>query len=171
MISIDVRHAANNLIAGNEHPYDLKITIASRMVEAAVDIINSPQEVNEILHPLCIIYEEEYDIVAPDLVILGIVKRIQEYMEDLGWDKRLKVKVKFKTVSKVFCMAIVRMDLDATFIERERLSLRRRKAKPPTVEVVSENPSSDELNEFFTVVDRESSSKADIRAIKSARRT
>jgi hypothetical protein len=141
------------------------------MVEAAVDIINSPQEVNEILHPLCIIYEEEYDVVAPDLVILDMVKRIREYMENLGWDNRLKVKVKFKTVSRVFCMALVRMDLDTTFIERERLSLRRRNAKLSTVEVVSENPSSDELNEFFKVVDRESSSKANIRSIKSARRT
>jgi hypothetical protein len=170
VISINVRHCALNLMMGEQQPYDLRLSIAQRMMEAAVDILNAPEQIEDIIGPLTQIYEESYDIIAPDDVILDMVKQLRTRAENLGWDSRLKVKVQFKTIGKAFCIAIVRMDLDATFIERERLVRRDERRKPPTATVVNDNPSSDDINEFLNVVDRESSRKSHLRAVKSARR-
>lgn len=170
MISIDVRQVALNLVSAKKHEQGLLISIAQRMTEAAVDIVNTPEETDEILEHLVSVYEGQYDLIAPDDAIMHIVGRLRTYMDNLGWDRRLKVKVGFKTIDTVLCVGMVRMDLDSTFVERERTLRRDKKRKTAPVEVVNDNPSSEEINEFFTGVDRETARKTHLRAVKSSRR-
>jgi hypothetical protein len=140
----------------HEQPYSVKEAIAERIIEAAVEIINEPRRQDVILDNLSYIYESTYDMVTPDLVILDFVNEIRKRMTAYGWDSRLVLKVSFTKLSNTFNRATVNMDLDAT-LERSKPAKKVRKVKvEKAIDIVSDNPSPDTINEFLNTVECQS---------------
>lgn len=156
MIGFDVRSLAINLVMEKyDEPYSVKEAIATRIIEAAVEIINEPKRQDVVLDNLNHIYESQYGMVTPDLVILDHVKNIQQQMKANGWDPRLVLKVSFKKLSNTYNFATIGMDLDAT-MKRNKQSKVKKVAVTKAIDIVSDNPSPDTINEFFNTVECQS---------------
>ena len=156
MIVLDVRNLALNLVLGTDQPFSVKEAIASRIVEAAIEIVNDPTTTNRLLDHLVPIYEGEYRMVSADLVILDQVNLVRKNMRMRGWDNRLMVKGTTRTIGKALHHVRIEMDLDATLnLGADKLT--RKPTRPAAMgELVSDNPSSDTINELNDAIDRES---------------
>lgn len=155
MISFDVRSLAQGLTMGKEEPFSVRETIIIQMIEAAVAIVNQPHRLNEIVEPLEYAYEFEYEVPAPAGIISRFVAHIQSEMKKHGWDRRLIVKAEFKAIQKSFHRANIVMDLDATILAKGE-AIQEAQDKPEVLDVVSDNPDAETINELLKAIDRES---------------
>lgn len=157
MIVFDVRSTALNLVMEkHDEPYSVKEAIAERIIEAAVEIINEPNRQDVILDNLNHIYELQYGMVTPDLVILAKAKEIKQQMTRNGWDPRLVLKVSFNKLSNTFNRATIGMDLDATMLRNKPAKAKKQVKVQKAIDIVSDNPSPDTINEFFNTVECQS---------------
>jgi hypothetical protein len=148
---------ANSFVMEVEDIPAVRESIAVRMLEAAVEIINYPSREDSILDQLGRVYEDHYEMLTPDLVIIKVKEALQKEMKRRSWDKRLHVQIRFNKVSHAFHQALIDMDLDATL---------RAAAKPKPVQritrakvtgdTINDNPSQEALNEFLETVERRS---------------
>jgi len=131
-------------------------SIAVRMLEAVVEMINHPRREEELLDHLGNVYEEHYDMLTPDLVMVELKQKLQKEMRRRSWDPRLKVKVDFKKISHGFHQAHIEMDLDATLRANAKPKVTRTVRSKVTGDTISENPSPEAINEFLETVERRS---------------
>jgi uncharacterized membrane protein YheB (UPF0754 family) len=131
-------------------------SIAVRMLEAVVEMINHPARQDKLLDQLGNVYEEHYDMLTPDLVMLKIRDQLQKETKRRSWDSRLKLKVSFKKISHGFHQAHIEMDLDATLKANVKPKVTRVKREKVTGETISDNPSPEAINEFLETVERRS---------------
>jgi hypothetical protein len=131
-------------------------SIAVRMLEAVVEMMNHPERTDRLLDQLGNVYEEHYDMLTPDLVMLQVKERLQKEMKRRSWDGRLKVKVSFKKISHAFHQAHIEMDLDATLAASAKSKTARKPRQKVTADTINDNPSQEALNEFLTIAERRS---------------
>jgi uncharacterized membrane protein YheB (UPF0754 family) len=131
-------------------------SIAVRMLEAVVEMMNHPTRQERLLDQLGNVYEEHYDMLTPDLVMLQLKERLEKEMKKRSWDPRLKVKVHFKKISHSFHQAHIEMDLDATLQANAKPKAVRNVRVKITGDTISDNPSPEAINEFLETVERRS---------------
>jgi len=131
-------------------------SIAVRMLEAVVEMMNHPTRQDRLLDQLGNVYEEHYDMLTPDLVMLQLKESIEKEMKRRSWDPRLKVKIGFKKISHGFHQAHIEMDLDATLQANAKPKVTRTVKAKVTGHTISDNPSPEAINEFLETVERRS---------------
>lgn len=172
MIILDVRDAALNLVMERNEPLDSKLVLIKRMFEAAVDIVNDPGKVDEEIDNLMESYDGYYGITKPDEIILHYRDLIRKAIKEASWDPRLVVKVKFVEVGggKAMSKADIYMDLEATIEKLEtEASLGEEDSKEAITEIVSDNPSAEQLHALSRSVSREGKQRAPVLSDRSPR--
>lgn len=77
------------------------------------------------------------------------VKTLREKTMKLGWDPRVKVAVKERTVGNAYQVLIYSMDLDRTIDDIKDSQLPAVFESPFTAQDIIDNPSAEDLNEWF----------------------
>jgi hypothetical protein len=148
---------ANSFVMEVDDIPAVRESIAVRMLEAAVEMINHPSRTDSILDQLGAVYEDHYEMLTPDLVIIKVKESLQKEMKRRSWDSRLKVQVKFKKVSHAFHQAYIEMDLDATLRDAAKPKPVRKITRAKlTADTINDNPCQETLNEFLETVERRS---------------
>ena len=172
MVICDVRDAALNLVMERDEPLDSKLVLVKRMIEAAVEIVNDPSKVDDEIDNLMDSYDGYYGITKPDEIILHYVDVMKKAIKAASWDTRLVVKVKFNEVGngKALCHADLFMDLDTT---AEKLGWvaapEDEDSKEAITEIVSDNPSAEQLHALSRSVSREGKQRTPVLSDRSPR--
>jgi len=159
MSVFDIKAMAKGMLFPVEQHPSFAETVALRMVETAVEIINTPERTEELLNGMTDAYELEIGMSRVDDQIVGIVKSIRQQMHRQGWDPRMKIRLDERRLSNTYHHARVSMDLDATVRSSlDGIQKKSRKAQSNTsiAEVVSDNPGAELINELDRELSRQS---------------
>ena len=158
MSVFDIKQMGKDLMFLNDQHASAKEVVAERLIEAAVEVVNFPQAQHSALFEgLAEVYELEMGLPRVDAIVMGIVTRIRQDMNQNGWDPRMKIKLESKKLSSTFHRITVKMDLDATVLAEVK-TVRRTHVKarrPEITDVVSDNPGAELLNEFDRELSRQ----------------
>lgn len=172
MSSFDIKHMARGLLfPENQHP-SFAETVATRMVETAVEIINAPHRTEDLLNAMTDAYEMDIGMSRVDDQIIGIVKRIRTQMHNDGWDPRVKIRLAERKLSNTYHQLRVCMDLDETIrssLDSIRHQSRKHKEDTSIVEVVSDNPGAELINELDRELSRQSQHRTPLLSDRDAK--
>jgi hypothetical protein len=167
----DIKVMGNELFFPEEQHRSFRETVALRLVETAVDIINEPNLTEQLLLPMIDIYELEMGMNRVDDRVMGIVERIRQDMRNAGWDPRMKIRLEERKLSNTYHRAIVCMDLDATVkavVQTTQQKKTRKVRETKIADVVSDNPGVELINELDRVVSRQSQRRTPLLSDRNA---
>lgn len=159
MIGFDVREIANALIMEKKECLLAKEAIIQELITMAVEIVNHPHRENSIMDSIEFDFEMEYGIPNIHRLIRKFVDHINKEKDKREWDKRLLVKVEFRSILRSYHRAIIFMDLETTFLLRGNDLLADMAEEQEISELVDANPNLEDLNELLGKIDSESRRK------------
>lgn len=171
MSAFDIKAMGRGFIFATEQHISFKETVALRMVETAVEIVNEPHRTEMLLNNMTEAYELEFGIDRVDDQIMGLVNMIRKDMLSKCWDPRTKVKIQERKLSNTYHRAIICMDLDATVksVNAEARKHARKRTSLPITDVVSDNPGAELINELDRVVSRQSKRRTPLLSDRSGK--
>lgn len=150
MVTIDIMALANDFILESSQPLVVRMEIARGFIKAAVEYVNTrDKEKRETIEENIYAYgEDNFGMVAPDKVFISYVARIQRMIRAAGWDPRIVVTLAHKEVGLAYVTATLQMDLEATATKLGWDMSPAPAEKESIMEVITDQPSMDEINEF-----------------------
>ncbi|MNM27099.1 hypothetical protein D3C81_375830 [compost metagenome] len=151
MIIFDVKELGRSFLMPFGEPQGVREHLALEVLRYSVDIFNDPHLMQNCLGDAEEVFEGDYDVMGVAELIVRHYRHILKITRSYGWDPRTKAKLEFKRFGKGFHQARVMMDLEETtarMLSEARLDL---PAETHVTDIVSDNPSSDVINELSTV--------------------
>ena len=149
MSAFDIKAMGRGYIFATEQHPSFKETVAVRLVETAVEIINNTQQTDALLSNVTHAYEMTFGMDRVDDQVMGLVEMMRKDMSTKGWDPRTKIKLVERKLSNTYHRLVVVMDLEATVKSfNEGVRKQSRKRATPIADVVSDNPGAELINEL-----------------------
>lgn len=151
MIIFDVKDLARNFLMPTNEPQSVREYLALEVLRYSVELFNDPHRLHNLLGDAEEIFENDYDVMGVAEIIVRHWRHIQKVTRSYGWDVRTKAQLEFKRIGNGFHHARVVMDLEETMARMLDAAHLNHPQEAHVTDIVSDNPSSDVINELSTV--------------------
>lgn len=153
-MKIDILMIASQLMIDSEYNEEVKVVLAERIVESALDVFNNSLEDGRCLHDfkkLTRDLDNTFGLFDAERVILDLTKVVKDETKKHYWDPRTLVMGKFVRVPGTLNICVIQMDLDATVerINEYNQSSSGRESVTTIAELVSDTPNLSDINELL----------------------
>lgn len=151
MIIFDVKELARSFLMPSGEPQGVREHLALEVLRYSVGIFNDPHLLQHYLGDAEEVFEIDYDVMGVAEIIIRHYRHITKITRSYGWDPRTKAKLEFKRIGKGFHHARVVMDLEETTARMLNEAHLDRPVETHVTDIVSDNPSTDVINELSIV--------------------
>lgn len=158
MIGFNIKQLADCIVSAKKLEKSVKVVVAERLVDAAVEIYNNPHFKDKHMIALNRTLIDEYGVTNPPGILADYIAHLADEIRKHCWDKRIRIVLCKENAD----LWIVKMDLDSTFIDFQPEA----ENAEQVIMAVADTPSLDQINELLEKTRFKTTGQTSLHSIK-----